>query len=291
MIRFLFLLVLLLGPAASVAQPPAPPAPLTTADIAARLHATGRVELAGGQLVIERYDFDRHGAHVEAVIVRPAAAGTHPGLLLIPGHTRTAIDMLPASVRFARAGFATLAVSQPGYGGSTGPADFAGPRTFAALRDAAERFAREPYVDAAHMGIYGYSRGALAAAELAARTDLFRAAVLGGGIYDFRAAYDQVSLAGIRENMAAEAGLSEQAVRFRSPIRDMAGLDGPVLIVHGADDANAPLAQARALDARLTALGREHELLILPGRDHGLPVADIIGPATAFFIRHLVERR
>lgn len=288
MIRYLILLSTLLAPAAALPQPPAP---LTTADIAARLHATGRIEIAGGQILIERYDFSHDGAPVEAVVVRPAAAGPHPGLLLIPGHTRTAIDMLPASVRFARAGFATVAVSQPGYGGSAGPPDFAGPRTFAVLRDAAGRFAREAYVDAAHLGVYGYSRGALAAAELAARTDLFRAAVLGGGIYDFRSAYDQVSLPGIRANMAAEAGLGRAAVRFRSPIRDMAGLDGPVLIVHGADDANAPPAQARALDARLTALGREHELLILPGRDHGLPVADIIGPATAFFTRNLVERR
>ena len=286
-IRFL-LALLLLTPAAAVAQPPAP---LTAADIAARLHTTGRVEIAGGQILILRYDFSHDGAAVEAVVVRPAGAGPHPGLLLIPGHTRTAIDMLPASVRFARAGFATVAVSQPGYGGSSGPADFAGPRTFAVLRDAAERFAREPWVDAAHLGVYGYSRGALAAAELAARTDLFKASVLGGGIYDFRAAYDQVGLAGIRENMSAEAGLGAAAVRFRSPILDMAGLDGPVLIVHGADDANAPPAQARALDARLTALGRAHELLILPGRDHGLPVADIIGPAAAFFTRNLVAPR
>jgi dipeptidyl aminopeptidase/acylaminoacyl peptidase len=288
MIHFLVVLAALLAPAAASAQPPAP---LQAADIAARLRESGRVEIAGGQILIERYDFDRDGAHVEAVVTRPAGAAPYPGLLLVPGHTRTAIDMLPLSVRFARAGFATVAASQPGYGGSTGPTDFAGPRTFAALREAAERFAREPWVDAAHLGIYGYSRGALAAAELAARTDLFRAAVLGGGIYDFRTAYDQVALPGIRENMAAEAGLSDEAVRFRSPIRDMEGLDGPVLIIHGAEDGNAPPAQARALDARLTALGREHELLILPGRDHGLPVADIVVPATAFFTRHLIERR
>src|SRR5690242_6339709 len=109
MIRFLILLSATLAPAAAPAQPPAP---LTTADIAARLLAPGRVELAGGQILIERYDFSHDGAAVEAVIVRPAGDARRPGLLLIPGHTRTAIDMLPASVRFARAGFATVAVSQ-----------------------------------------------------------------------------------------------------------------------------------------------------------------------------------
>jgi len=288
MLKIAILAWSMLGCAATVAQAPAP---LQASEIEARVRETGRAELAGGRIVVERYDFDHGGVRVEAVVTRPAGPGPNPALLLVPGHSRTAYDMLPQSVRFARAGFASVAVSQPGYGGSAGPADFAGPRTFAALRAAAERFAREPYVDAAHMGVYGYSRGALAAAELAARTDLFKAAVLGGGIYDFRAAFDQIGLAGIRENMAAEAGMSEEAVRFRSPIRDMEGLDGPVLIVHGADDANAPPAQARALDERLTALGREHELLMLPGRDHALPMADIIVPATAFFTRHLAGRR
>jgi hypothetical protein len=46
-----------------------------------------------------------------------------------------------------------------------------------------------------------------------------------------------------------------------------------------------------ALDARLTALGRAHELLMIPGRDHALSVADIVVPATAFFTRNLIERR
>jgi dipeptidyl aminopeptidase/acylaminoacyl peptidase len=91
--------------------------------------------------------------------------------------------------------------------------------------------------------------------------------------------------------MASEAGLGAAAVRFRSPILDMAGLDGPVLIIHAAEDGNAPPAQAEALDARLTALGREHELLMLPARDHALSVADIMVPAIAFFTRNLIERR
>ena len=289
MIRFVFILAFLLGPAAaSCAACRRRSRPPTSRPASTR--AAGSRSRAGRSSSSATISI-RVAAHVEAVVTRPAGTAPHPGLLLVPGHTRTAIDMLPLSVRFARAGFATIAVSQPGYGGSTGPADFAGPRTFAALRAAAERFAREPYVDAAHMGIYGYSRGALAAAELAARTDLFKAAVLGGGIYDFRAAYDQVSLAGIRANMASEAGLGDAAVRFRSPILDMAGLDGPVLIIHAAEDGNAPPAQAMMLDARLTALGRAHELLMIPGRDHALSVADIVVPATAFFTRNLIERR
>lgn len=262
-------------------------APLQIADIQAQLENSGKVELVASGVLIERANFEHQGSQVEAIVVRPATAGTKAALLLVPGHSRTAIDMLPQAIRFARAGFATIAVTQPGYGGSTGPADFVGPTTFAVLEAAAKRFAAESYVDPARMGVYGYSRGALAAAELAARTDLFHAAVLGGGIYDFQAAYDQIGLAGIKANMEAEAGLDPDAVRFRSPIHDMDGLDGPVLIIHGTEDANAPPAQATALADRLKALGREHQLILVPGKDHALGMTDIVLPAVEFFRRHL----
>lgn len=285
--RFILLLLALFG-AGAQAQPA--PARMQASDIEAQLDKAGKVELPGMGLVIERADFELAGSSVEAIITRPAADGKRAGLLLIAGHSRKAADLLPQMVRLARAGFATMAVSQPGYGKSTGPADFAGPRTFAALKTAAERFAGAPFVDADRMGVYGYSRGALAAAELAARTDLFKASVLGGGIYDFKSAHDQVALPGIKANMEAEAGLDDEAVKFRSPIEDVAGLDGPVLIVHGAEDRNAPLAQARALADRLKSVGREHELIVIPGRDHALSMADIILPAIEFFKRHLAAK-
>lgn len=249
---------------ASSTAPPSAAAPLDAASIRARLEAGETVQIASGRILVERYDFPLDGAAVEALVVRPVGSDPMPGLVLIPGYSRTAYDLLPVAARFARAGFATLSASQPGFGESTGPADFAGPRTFAAVHAAAQRFAAEPYVDPARLGVYGYSRGALAAAQLATRTDLFRAAVLGGGIYDFAAAYRQVTLPGIRSNMIAEAGISEKAVRFRSPVHDLEGLDGPVLIIHGADDLNAPPEQARALAGRLKQLGRPHELIIIP---------------------------
>lgn len=288
---FLILAIGLGLASAAQAQPPAQRQPLQAADLKAEIERNGRVELPSMGLVAERFDFDFDGGRIEALLVRPASSNPRPGLVLVPGHSRTAFDMLPMAVRFARAGFATVAVSQPGYGGSSGPADFAGPRTFAAIQAAAERFARQPFVDPSRLGIYGYSRGALAAASLAARTDLFKASVFGGGIYDFRTAYDQVGLAGIRANMEAEAGLSDEAVRARSPIHDMAGLDGPVLIIHGDQDSNAPPAQARALDERLTALGREHQLILVPGGGHGLSLSDVALPAIEFFTRILRPTR
>lgn len=259
------------------------------ADVRTRLEASGRIELAG--MLLERFGFEHEGGQVEAVVVRPGPAGRRAGIVVVPGHGRSAYDSLPQAIRLARAGFAVLVVAQPGYGGSTGPADFAGPRTIAVLTAATQRFAAAPYVDATRLGIYGYSRGALAAAALAARTDLFRASVLGGGIYDFRSAYQQIAPSPIAENMLAEAGLGDEAVRARSPIHDLEGLDGPVLIIHGEQDANAPPDQARALAARLQAIGREHRLILVPGGTHALGMAQVVTPAIGFFTRTLGAER
>lgn len=274
--------------AASQVTPTPARRPLDIEALRAQLQTQAEIRLGASGLVVQRYDFREGESAIEAVIVKPAGTDEpHPAIMLVPGHSRTAYDMLPVAIRFAREGFVTMAVTQPGYGGSTGPADFVGPRTFAALVAAAERFAEEPFVDRTKLGVYGYSRGALAAAQLATRTDLFRAAVLGGGIYDFASAYTQITLPEIKENMRAEAGMDVEAIRFRSPIHDLAGLDGPVLIVHGADDANAPPEQARALANMLGEVGREHELILIAGRDHALAVNEIVLPAAAFFQRHL----
>lgn len=270
---------------ALLGQSPPAQRTLDTGAVRARLEAGGRIALAG--VVLERFDFDRQSGHVEAVVVRPLSAGRRAGIVVVPGHGRSAYDSLPQAIRFARAGFATVVVAQPGYGGSTGPADFAGPRTIAVLTAAAERFAGQPYVDPARLGTFGYSRGALAAAILATRTDLFRASVLGGGIYDFCAAHRQLQLPGIRANMEAEAGLTNEAVRLRSPILDVAGLDGPVLIIHGEADENAPPEQARALAARLQAAGRPYQLAMVPNGTHALSMNDVVAPAIRFFTRIL----
>ncbi len=255
-----------------------------------QLQRDGRVAVQRLGVVLELANFENEGRTVEAIITRPFGDEKRAGLLLVPGHSRTAHDMLPQAIRFARAGFVTMSVSQPGYGGSTGLADFAGPRTFSALKAASHRLASLSFVDPKRLGVYGYSRGALAAAQLATRTDMFRAAVFGGGIYDFRSAFEQISLPGIQANMQSEAGLSEEAIRFRSPVQDIAGLDGPVLIIHGELDENAPPAQAYLLRDRLTALGREHQLMIIAGGTHSLGMKDVVVPAVEFFSKHLQQQ-
>jgi pimeloyl-ACP methyl ester carboxylesterase len=129
-----------------------------------------------------------NGKVLEATSFRPTGSGPFPGVLLIPGYQRPAKNYVPLGIRLAQDGFASVAVTQPGFGKSAGPPDFVGPKTIAALTEGYRKLRRESYVDPARLGMFGYPRGAMAA-------------VFGAGIYDFQRAYDDSTLPGVRQNM------------------------------------------------------------------------------------------
>lgn len=126
-----------------------------------------------------------------------------------------------------------------------------GPRAIKALITGFKKFQREPYVDKNKMGIFGGSRGAMAASLMTVRLKDVKAAVFAAGIYDFKKAYDEIKIEGIRENMVAEMRMTPEAIKKRSSILQMQKLNCPVLILHGQKDENAPVSQAILLRDRL----------------------------------------
>jgi acetyl esterase/lipase len=71
-----------------------------------------------------------------------------------------------------------------------------------------------------------------------------------------------------------------------SPIEYMTAKMPPTLIIHGDADPLVPPQQSKELDAKLTELGVDHKLIIVPGGDHGLktmvpPAADVLKWLTA----------
>jgi pimeloyl-ACP methyl ester carboxylesterase len=187
-----------------------------------------------------RYDYSADGRRVEAISFQPRVDGPSPGVLMIPGFQRTAKNLVQLGVQLADNGFAGVAVSQPGFGGSEGPADYVGPLTIKVLKVGFEKLRNESWVDPKRMGVYGYSRGAIAASILALELRDLKAAVFGAGAYDFQQLYDTATLPGVRANMKAETGMTPQAIRERSPILRMDRLQCPVLILHGEEDKNVP---------------------------------------------------
>jgi dipeptidyl aminopeptidase/acylaminoacyl peptidase len=218
-----------------------------------------------------QYDYAVNGRAVEAILFQPSGSGPFPAILMVPGYERTARNLIPLGVRLAEEGFAGLAVTQPGFGKSQGPADFVGPKTLKVLSAGYRKLQHEDFVDGKRMGVYGYSRGAMAASLLVVgELDDAKAAVFGAGIYDFRKAYDDSTLRGVRENMKAETGMTKEAIRERSSVLRMENLKCPVLILHGEKDQNVPVSQALLLRDRLTMLHKDFEIRLFPDREHSI---------------------
>jgi dipeptidyl aminopeptidase/acylaminoacyl peptidase len=268
-------------------SPPVIAQQLSREKIVEALEKHGCVSLEERKIKICKDDYLADGEMVEAVSIRPLAEAKYPGLVLIPGYQGSATMFITLGMIFADQGFACFSIGQPGSGKTQIKPDFVGPRTIKAMIAGYEKFKRYDYVDATKMGIFGYSRGGMAAALMATKLKDLKAVVLGAGIYDFRKAYDEVKIEGIRKNMIAEAGMTAKAIRERSAVLHMKRLTAAVLILHGEKDENAPVSQALLLRDRLTELKKDFEIKLFPEGKHGWLGGDFISATVDFFSRKL----
>ncbi|MCA1601034.1 MAG: prolyl oligopeptidase family serine peptidase [Acidobacteria bacterium] len=254
---------------------------LSREQIRERLQTEGCVTLAEKKVKLCKADYLSDANSIEAVSIRPLAEGRYPGIVLTS-------EFMTLATAFAQQGFACLSVEQPGFGKSQGKRDFVGPNTIRALIAGFKKFRREPYVDSKKMGIFGYSRGAMAASLMTVRLgNDVKAAVFGAGAYDFQKAYDELKIEGIRKNMEAETGMTEKAIKERSSILQMNKLKSPVLILHSEKDENVPVSQAYLLRDRLTELKKSFEIKISPTGRHGYIDGDFVSTVLDFFSRKL----
>jgi dipeptidyl aminopeptidase/acylaminoacyl peptidase len=271
----------LLTPALAVAQQP------TREQIVAALEKDGCVTLTERKTKICEDDYVSDGKLVEAISFRPLGEGKFPGLMLIPGHQGRATVNITIGTIFAQQGFACFSVGQPGSGKTQVDLDFVGPKTIKAMIAGYEKFKRESFVDATKMGIFGYSRGGMAAALMAIKLKDLKAVVLGAGVYDFKKAYDEMTIEGIRENMRTETGMTPKAIKERSAILEIDRVKAAILILHSEKDENVPVSQALLLRDRLTELKKDFEIKLFPEGKHGFLTGDLISTALDFLSRKL----
>jgi len=238
-----------------------------------------------------KYDYSVNAKRIEAFTIRPLADEKYPALVLLAGR-EGAKTFITFGMILVQRGFASMAVTEPGFGKSEGKPDFMGPKSIEAFAVGFKKFRRESFVDAERMGVFGYSRGGMAASLLTVKLgSSVKAAVFGAGVYDFKRAYNETKFDGIRENIKTETGFTEKAIRERSSIWQMQKLKTPVLIIHGENDENVPTNQALLLRDRLTELKKAFEIVILPEHKHGQFKGDFILPVIDFFDRKLKRRR
>ena len=139
----------------------------------------------------------------------------------------------------------------------------------------------QPRVDAKRIGLLGFSQGGVYSLSIAAETGGAAAVVAYYPVTDFEQWLAESSggpgkrwvFRLIRRHFYRQSGAKSE-VEFRellaraSPLRRAEDIRCPVLLIHGDRDKSAGVEQSRRLAARLRELGREVELLEVPGAGH-----------------------
>ncbi|NYH81006.1 dipeptidyl-peptidase-4 [Actinopolyspora biskrensis] len=171
---------------------------------------------------------------------------------------------------FADQGFAVLITDGRGTGGR-GPdwdraiaGDVAGP----ALQDQVDALhacaSERTDLDLNRVAIRGWSFGGyLAALAVLRRPDVFHTAIAGAPVCDWRL-YDTH----YTERYLGDPNTSPETYAANSLLSDAGDLNGHLLLIHGTVDDNVVFAHSLRMSEALTAAGKSHTLLPLPGVSH-----------------------
>jgi dipeptidyl aminopeptidase/acylaminoacyl peptidase len=124
--------------------------------------------------------------------------------------------------------------------------------------------------------------------------DFFKAAVGIVGVYDFSLMYTAGDIRGRfsgRRYLEKALGKNEAEFAEFSPVRRVAELKAPVLLIQGEKDERAPVKHSDVLAQRLAAKGHPHEYVVMPNEGHGFYKPEnrvrYYQLFLAFFDRHL----
>lgn len=220
------------------------------------------------------------GTLVDGFLTRPAdaPAGTKlPTILRIHGGP---VDQFSTEFNLewqvlAGAGFAVVAANprgSSGYGTVFSRAIWAdwGNKDFQDIMAALDHVIGMGVADPDRLGVGGWSYGGILTDYVITKTTRFKAAISGASEANFLSNYGTDHY---QYEWETELGLPWQNVdRWvkLSPWFAIEKVTTPTLLMGGADDMNVPLLNSEQLYQALRRLGRETELVIYPGQNHGL---------------------
>jgi dipeptidyl aminopeptidase/acylaminoacyl peptidase len=218
---------------------------------------------------------------VEYFLEKPKGNGPWPTIVFLHGHQEWpragGKDFVKWGVldEFAGRGYLAVSISQPGYGGSTGPADFCGPLTQHAVAAVIAKLHADGYVKENKVLLQGVSRGAMVAGLVAEHDPSIRGIVLISGLYDLPAFAGHAKSAmavSIVDSMKAETGGTVEALKARSLLTYAQDIKATALILNGAKDDRTDPDQARRLAEIINAHGGHARAIIYPEYGHQIPV-------------------
>jgi dipeptidyl aminopeptidase/acylaminoacyl peptidase len=192
--------------------------------------------------------------------------------------------------RLAEAGFVVLASQYRGNDGGEGREEVGG----AELEDVAslvETARLLPYADVTNLFMYGVSRGGMMTFLAMKRNLPIRAAVVVGAVYDV-AAFGSRAPGVLAKVVALIPDYRERALatlQERSVVNWPEKVNAPLLILHGTEDGEVPVAEALAFATKFSTLKKPFELVVYSGDVHEVAVnrKDRDARAIAWFRRFL----
>ncbi|HXZ20559.1 MAG TPA: prolyl oligopeptidase family serine peptidase, partial [Candidatus Acidoferrales bacterium] len=145
----------------------------------------------------------------------------------------------------------------------------------------------KPYVDAARIGITGWSYGGyMTCVAMLEAPEVFKAGFAGAPVTDWRQ-YDSI----YTERYMGLPDQNAEGYRVSSPVAHADGLQGKLLLAHATGDDNVHFANTLELQEALVHAGRYAEFAIYGGRGHGIsdPAAQVQlwTRVTQFFLDNL----
>jgi len=145
-----------------------------------------------------------------------------------------------------------------------------------------------PFVDPKRIGVFGWSYGGTMVLNAMLRTkDVFKAGAAVAPVTDWRqydTAYTERFMQRPQDNPEGYADMS---------LLKVAGnLNAPLLLIHGLSDDNVHFTNTALLMDELVKAKKHFELMVYPGKDHGIrgdgyTLSHVFSTITSFFERHL----
>ena len=247
--------------------------------------------------------------NVEAFLTKPLGWSPdkkYPLVLNIHGgpHGQQGPAINPRNQAYAAHGYAVLMVNyrgSTGYGQKFADAVFRdqdGDEAMDVLYGVSAALKRYPWLDPERMGIEGVSYGGQLTNWLITQTNVFKAAIPIAGIANF-ISYNYMTYYNQYEAMEWGAyphqGNLMDLLWERSPLKHVAAVSTPTLLMHGENDPDVPIAEAEQMYVALKDVGVETVFVRYPREGHGLAEpkhqADSIDRAFDWYDRHFAGQQ
>ena len=257
-----------------------------------------RTKTARGEVVREWF-MEFPWGRVEAYALWPPDRGhsppvRYPAILLLHGMEARAQRFQRAMRNHAHDGFIMMSISLPGFGASTGPEDYAGPKSVGAALGAVRYLMSMDNVRKDGIFIYGIGQGASTAALAAARSTNISGLILEDGFYDLAKIHPRLPQAQKRRMRGLLGGTpaqKEDAYRERSPLQVAGAVKASVLLLHSQGGPD-PLGDAASFLKAIEEHGGNAELQKIKNRGPFESLADPnIAKWVIPFIRKVLKTR